>query len=172
MLSIEPTRVYPALRPQASRSRLRACRLGRPHEGRASRACSSARWPDPRRRGHRHAPLHGPRAVSQCPGRRPPGRSVPPWAFAGRSLVTTAPAPTTRVLPDADPGKDDAAFAQPDCVVDGDRLGGLNLRAACFCSSEWVGVRNWTLGPTCTFSPRVIIVRRAARCRNSRSSAP
>ena len=88
--------------------------------------------------------------------------------LAGRSLVTTEPAPTTVFSPTLTPGSRMAPPPSQHVVGDGDRLGGLGAGAPRSCgSSGCVGVRNCTFGPTCTMLAERDRWRRRGRPRRS-----
>ncbi|SUP34573.1 Uncharacterised protein [Streptomyces griseus] len=76
--------------------------------------------------------------------------------LGGRSLVTTAPAPTTVFSPMVTPGQ---TMTPPPShtlspMVIGSAASHLARRATG--STGCVGVSNWTCGPNCTSSPTVI----------------
>ena len=75
---------------------------------------------------------------------------------AGRSLVTTAPAPTTLSSPMVTPGQDDGPAAQPDVVADDDRSGRLPLRSPGLGLDRVGGRQQLDAGPIWTSSPMVM----------------
>src|SRR4029450_9015407 len=68
--------------------------------------------------------------------------------FAGRSLTTTAPAPTTVFSPMLTPGQ--TITPPPSQTLSPPLIPLARLRSA---PPGWVGVKNCTLGPTWTSSP-------------------
>ena len=77
--------------------------------------------------------------------------------LAGRSRTTTAPAPTTVFSPMLTPGP--TITPPPSQTLFPTLIGSAasHLARRGSASTGWVGVRNWTFGPTCTSSPILMV---------------
>ena len=81
--------------------------------------------------------------------------------LAGRSRTTTTPAPTTMFSPTMTPGQ--MITPPPSQTLSATLIGraASHLARRASGSTGWVRVRNWTLGPTWT-SPPILMVPRPA----------